>query len=90
MTHCGKRCENCQEARRQGNRTVCVFYGMPIWKEETHGKKTPQHDADLRGLRKGNPDDARVPLQTKSNQNAPDRTLLQLGLHESSGATAED
>lgn len=63
MTNCDKRCGSCPNAKKQKDRIYCVFYGIQIWRKEKQNEKTTaRHDADLRGLREGNPPDARMDL----------------------------
>ncbi len=41
MTQCDKRCERCPDARTQGGRTFCIFYGIPIWGKGNGMRKPP-------------------------------------------------
>lgn len=63
MTSCGKDCDICPEARKNGNRTICLFYGMPIWgRKKDNEKTTTRNDKNLRGLREGNHPETRMDI----------------------------
>ena len=60
MISCGKDCGACTNAKQNGNKMFCLFYGIPIWGRKKKHEETTRNDQDLRGMRERDHPDSRM------------------------------